>query len=183
MMKLDLLLVLLVAFLAMAYRLILYRSKKPKRVLWTATKDPGSWNLGYLHAPKYEGDAGYDLAISDPTTLEPNKLTRVPCGIRIALPDGVSTLVVPRSSSVTQGILVFSTLIDSGYRGPLFVFCYNLSSEYIHLNAGMRIAQLLPVPNIPMPIQEVEEELLPSSHRGNNGFGSTGGSVNGHTTS
>ena len=129
--------------------------KDPKpRMLWSSTHPSGE-----LHPPKYSGDAGYDLSISEPATLLPHTLIRVPCGIRVALPDGVSSLVIPRSSSVKEEILVFSTLIDSGYRGPLFVFCYNLSNSAIHLETGMRIAQLLPIRNIPMNTRQVDEGL------------------------
>lgn len=177
----DPLLLTLCLLLVITYLAILSaptRKDRPKKsLLWAGTQAGGQ-----LHPPKYAGDAGYDLSITEPAVLPPGELVRVPCGIRVALPDGVSALVIPRSSTAASCILVFNTLIDSGYRGPLFVFCYNLTKAPIQLAAGDRIAQLLPILNTDLVPQVVSEEQLPASARGSNGFGSTGGAANGHST-
>jgi dUTP pyrophosphatase len=64
-------------------------------------------------------------------------------------------------------------LVDSGYRGELKVALLNTDGrEAFVVEPGMRIAQLvvLPVPGV----EPVEVDELPSSERGDGGFGSTG---------
>jgi deoxyuridine 5'-triphosphate nucleotidohydrolase len=130
--------------------------------------------LGHLFTPAYEGDAGFDLAICATTVLDPGKLSKVPCGIRIALPDKVGAILMPRSSTVIHGLLVVSTLIDCGYRGDMFLFIYNTTDKYVQVQAGTRLAQLLLIQNaLSRPIT-IQTEELPPSHRGENGFGSSG---------
>jgi len=64
--------------------------------------------------------------------------------------------------------------VDAGYRGEIAVTLLNTDAvEPLELHRGDRIAQLV--------IQRVERarfvevERLPGSHRGDSGFGSTGG--------
>lgn len=141
-----------------------------KDILYTKIEQvPGN---GAVMQPSYEGDAGYDLIVSTGTYLPPHEVVNVPCGIRIALPEGYSALVIPRSSIVRRGVLVFQTLIDNGYRGPLYVIAQNQNPMRLLVKPGERIAQLLPVPNTRFNVLEVAS--LPDSERGQNGFGSTG---------
>jgi dUTP pyrophosphatase len=148
--------------------------KKPTRppLMWAETHERGR-----VHQPKYVGDAGFDLEVAEGVVIPPKTAASVPAGVRIALPDGVSALVLPRSSTARGGLLVFSTLIDSGYRGPMYVLCYNLSEQEIQVERGMRIAQLMPVRHVPLSVCQVQAEQLPKSERGHNGFGSSGGGL------
>jgi dUTP pyrophosphatase len=146
----------------------------PGKLLWIKTD---SEKPGGLIAPKHDGDAGFDMVVSDFTSVDPKSFAQIPCGFKIALPEGVSALVLPRSSSVRMGMLVFTTLIDSCYRGEMFTMAYNLSDLPLHIQPGTRIAQLLPIDTLATGItlcELVSEDLLPASSRGDNGFGSTG---------
>jgi dUTP pyrophosphatase len=64
-------------------------------------------------------------------------------------------------------------LIDAGYRGEVRVALVNLDpqSEYV-VNKGDRIAQLVIVPVASLHFSVVDE--LPTAHRGDGGFGSSG---------
>lgn len=125
------------------------------------------------------GDAGLDLynASEETITLLPHKSVEVPAGIRIKLPDDCCALVYSRSSVFPKrGLFIMSSLIDSGYTGPIFVHAWhpnlNGMDRPVLIEPWERLAQLivLPIPHIKV----VETDNLPHTKRGSNGFGSTG---------
>ena len=63
-------------------------------------------------------------------------------------------------------------MIDAGYRGEILVLMTNLGQAPVELRAGEKIAQMIPVPVLTGPVQEVE--TLELSARAEKGFGSTG---------
>jgi deoxyuridine 5'-triphosphate nucleotidohydrolase len=129
---------------------------------------------GGIHKPQFEGDGGFDLAISSYAQIDPGDMAMIPCGIEIALPKGVSGLVVGRSGWITKGLLVMNTLIDEGYRGEIYIICYNLIDEPIVIYPGTRVAQIIPITNIAEDIDIALVDQLPDSERSKAGFGSTG---------
>jgi dUTP pyrophosphatase len=136
-----------------------------------------------LPAPAYAhpGDAGADLVTGVDVVLAPGERALVPTGIAIALPEGYVALVHPRSGlAARHGLSIVNTpgTIDAGYRGEIKVLLINHDPhEEIRLRRGDRIAQLV--------IQRVETarfvevETLPTSVRGEGGYGSTGGFTQG----
>ncbi len=99
----------------------------------------------------------------------------IPTGIKVALPEGYLALVLPRSGlAAKEGISVLNTpgLIDSDYRGEIFVNLINFSNKPFFGKRGMRIAQLLVLQYSRIIWEEVEE--LPQTERGEGGLGSTG---------
>lgn len=100
----------------------------------------------------------------------------VPTGLAVAVPEGHAGLVLPRSGLASRRGLTLANapgLIDSGYRGEITVAVVNLDpSEKVEIRRGDRIAQLVVVPMA--LVEPVEVQDLPSSHRGEGGFGSTG---------
>lgn len=136
--------------------------------------------FGEVLNPFYKDDAGLDLVVSERTLLAPLKRapTDIPCGVRIALPDGVAALVVSRSSAVKRGIIVVPTLIDPGYRGEMFIFAYNMTDVPIDIQPGERIGQLVPFQAVPLTAVHFSVaglDDLPPSDRGTRAFGSSGG--------
>jgi dUTP pyrophosphatase len=137
------------------------------------------------HLPVYAhpGDAGADLVASETVELGPGERVTVGTGTAIALPDGYVGFVVPRSGlAAKHGITIVNTpgTVDAGYRGELRVILLNTdrSTPYT-VTAGDRIAQL-----VVMPVARarfVPVERLPGSHRGEDGFGSTGYAKQGAT--
>src|SRR4051794_17120092 len=96
-------------------------------------------------------------------------------GIAIALPDGYAGLVLPRSGlAFRHGVTCANSpgLVDPNYRGELCVILVNLGTEVFVAEAGDRIAQLLLVP-YSLPQLELVD-VLPSTERGAEGFGSSG---------
>ena len=132
-----------------------------------------------LDLPSYAraGDAGADLVAREDALLAPGGgRALVPTGVAIALPVGTAGFIQPRSGlALRHGVTCLNTpgLIDSGYRGELQVLLVNLDPTEDHeVVRGERIAQLV--------IQRVEHvafvavDELPSSDRGEGGWGHTG---------
>jgi dUTP pyrophosphatase len=123
----------------------------------------------------YSGDAGLDLTACERVELGPGERSLVGTGLAIAIPAGYAGYVQPRSGlAAKHGITIVNTpgLVDSGYRGELRVILLNTdANEPFVIEPGMRIAQLvvLPIPEV-VP---VEMDELPSSERGERGFGSS----------
>ena len=123
--------------------------------------------------PGRAGDAGYDLVASESITIQPGHQCSIPSGIAVQMPDGYWALVQGRSSSWKLGLLVKSSIIDAGYRGELWVDCYNLGRHPVEVTAGERIGQLVPMPLAPR-IEWEEVLVLSPSERGADGYGSSG---------
>lgn len=83
-------------------------------------------------------------------------------------------LVIIRSGLGFKGLALINSIgvIDEDYRGDIGVKVINHGQEYIIIRPGDRVAQMVIVPYIQVPIEPVEE--LEETERGANGFGSTG---------
>ena len=133
--------------------------------------DPGALPPTRAH----RGDAGLDLYALEGIELGPGERASVRTGIAVEIPDGRAGLVLPRSGlAARHGLALVNApgLIDSGYRGELLVNLLNTDPDDLFVvEPGMRIAQLvvLPVPEV----EPVEVDELPSSERGERGFGSS----------
>ncbi len=127
--------------------------------------------------PEYAhpGDAGADLVVVEGGTLQPGEMRDFPCGIALEPPLGYFYDIRPRSSTLRKrGLLVHTGTIDNGYRGPLFVFAWNVSGQQVRVHKGDRLAQIVLLPCV-QPVVEVVAELS-DTNRGAGGFGSTGSS-------
>ena len=131
---------------------------------------------GQLPQAQHPGDAGLDLRAAEGVTVKPGERAMVPTGVAVAIPDGHAGLVLPRSGLASKKGLTLANapgLIDAGYRGEVVCAVVNLDlHEAVEISAGDRIAQLVIValPGVsPLLVEE-----LPESHRGADGFGSTG---------
>lgn len=145
---------------------------EPVEVLLVMTDD-GLPEPAYAHP----GDAGADLVTAVDVVLPPLGRATVPTGVRIALPDGYAAFVHPRSGlAARHGVTIVNApgTVDAGYRGEIRVTLLNTDPTHaVELHRGDRVAQLV--------VQRVERarfvraERLPGSHRGDGGFGSSGG--------
>ena len=132
-----------------------------------------------LPLPRYQtpGAAGMDLRASnrEPLTLEPGARLRVPTGFALALPAGHEGQVRPRSGlAARHAVTVLNApgTIDEDYRGELQVLLVNLGDAPFVVRRGDRIAQLVVAPVA--HVDCVEADRLPTTDRGDGGFGSTG---------
>ena len=99
----------------------------------------------------------------------------IPTGIRVAIPDGYEMQVRPRSGlALKKGITVLNTpgTVDGDYRGEVGVILINKSNAGFLVKEGERIAQLVISPVVQAEWKQVKE--LPTTERGEGGFGSTG---------
>jgi dUTP pyrophosphatase len=131
-----------------------------------------------LDLPAYQrvGDAGLDLHAAQGITLAPGERGVVGTGIAIAIPEGYVGLVTPRSgTAVSAGLSMVNTpgIVDSGYRGEVRIALINHDlREPVVIDRGARVGQLVIVPVA--NVEVIEAADLPSSERGEGGFGSTG---------
>ncbi|MEK9664859.1 MAG: dUTP diphosphatase [Candidatus Nanopelagicales bacterium] len=131
-----------------------------------------------LPLPTYArpGDAGMDLYAREDLVLGAGERALMPTGIAIALPPGYVAFVHPRSGlAARHGLTIVNApgTVDAAYRGEISVCLLNTdASAAIEIRRGDRIAQLI--------IQAVceavchEVDVLPGTHRGAGGYGSTG---------
>lgn len=145
--------------------------RDPDPVLFTDLAD------GFAQVPTraHEDDAGLDLYVSSTTVIQPGSFSDVPAGVGVALPAWATGIVTGRSSALRKrGLLVHTGVIDAGYRGPLFAGAWNMTNEPVTVEEGERIAQLLIFNNGTRHVQAMMVDGLPTSKRGERGFGSTG---------
>jgi dUTP pyrophosphatase len=134
---------------------------------------------GPYELPNYAtvASAGVDLkaVIEEPIKIGPLERKIIGTGLKIALPIGFEAQVRPRSGlAAKHGITVLNApgTIDADYRGEIGVILVNLSNDDFTIQPGERIAQL--VLSKYQHFQWDVVEILPSSERGEGGFGSTG---------
>jgi dUTP pyrophosphatase len=121
------------------------------------------------------GSAGYDVASAEDGGLGPLERRLFKTGFAIAIPHGFECQIRPRSGlALKHGITLPNSpaTIDSDYRGELMIALVNLGAEPFQVTRGMRIAQLVFARVEQANWRPVPE--LPSSGRGEGGFGSTG---------
>lgn len=137
-------------------------------VIWTATH-PDAVRPDKAH----DDDAGFDLVCIEDKGVEARSSVLVRTGVAIAMPPGWWGRIVGRSSAWhRRNFVVVEGVIDAGFRGELFVGLWNPHDLPKMVVKGEKLAQLLflPVPSV----HWVERPELPTSKRGDNGFGSTG---------
>ena len=124
----------------------------------------------------HPGDAGLDLRSAVEIEVPAGGRAMVPTGLAVAIPEGFAGLVLPRSGLASRHGLTLANapgLIDAGYRGELTCAVVNLDREHaVRIARGDRIAQLVIVAVPDVKPSWVDD--LPSSSRGEGGFGSTG---------
>ena len=122
-------------------------------------------------------DLGYDVFALEATELWARAAVRVRTGIAVEArhPEtgtGLGLLVRDRSSMAARGVAVTGGVIDAGYRGEIQILLTNLTDEAIRLEAGDKIAQMIPVPVLTGVVSVVAD--LADSNRAEKGFGSSG---------
>lgn len=125
-----------------------------------------------------EYSAGYDLSacLGEPLTIYPGETAKVPTGIAAELVcEGRYVLLTyARSSLATKHGLAPANcvgVIDSDYRGEIFIPLHNSSDTAYTVTDGERIAQMVVTP-VEFP-EVVECGELSDTDRGEGGFGST----------
>ena len=132
--------------------------------------------------PKYadNGSAGLDLYVDtkDKYEIWPGQTLLLPTGIRVEIPRNYFGAIYPRSSLHKKGLTLANNvgIIDSSYRGEIFIPIKNITERPIFINGewGIRtpLVQLIIQPYKFEKIEIADEELS-STARGEGGFGSS----------
>lgn len=130
-----------------------------------------------------ETDAGFDLTATsiecpysglfNPLRSSARDYVEVGTGVSLEIPEGYVGFLFPRSSiSKTKHFLRNSVgVIDSGYRGEVKLR-FSLDESATSYQIGDKVGQVIFVKLPTVELTEVEE--LPTSARGEGGFGSSG---------
>ncbi len=119
-----------------------------------------------------KNSAGADLSARTETVIAPQAVVLVPTGIWLNtkhdIPNLFYLLAARSSLAYKKGLLLANGvgIIDSDYQDEIKVMLYNSTCESVTIEAGERVAQLIPTTFLP---------LFPSlDNERNGGFGSTG---------
>lgn len=130
-------------------------------------------------------DAGLDLRFNpkDGKTcwIELGESKILSTGLKFGIPHGYMLQIMNRSGNAAKKqLLVGACVVDSGYDGEVFVNLHNIGNERQFISDGMKIAQAVLIPIVPMRPREIEEDNLYGRHpitisdRGDGALGSTG---------
>lgn len=109
--------------------------------------------------------------------VKPGGRVLVPTDIRVELPNGYWASIEARSSTSKLTCIVPKGVIDTGYRGELFVQIINVGTKPVVIHHGDRLAQMILHESIVDTFEIVEVDELSASERGETGFGSSGKSA------
>ena len=123
------------------------------------------------------GASGMDVhaAIENELTLQPGKISLIPTGFAVSIPNGYEAQIRPRSGlAVKHGIGIINSpgTIDSDYRGEVKIAVINLGTDKYTFHRGERIAQMI-INKIYQAKLEIVENL-DETDRNAGGFGHTG---------
>lgn len=162
------------------------------KLYWAKTKENA------IIPTKTDENAGYDIYAcfeEDNMLIQPHETKLVPTGIACAVSSEYYLQVQERGSTGSKGMKYGAGVIDSSYRGEIFIAISNITEEpiciikdetpkpniYPHINClyypyNKAIAQLI-VHNVPMmDVEEIPYEELQTipSERGDGALGSSG---------
>jgi dUTP pyrophosphatase len=122
-------------------------------------------------------DLGYDVFLLERMHLGARSTARLRTGVAVearhpetGVPLGL--LVRDRSSMAARGLTTTGGVIDAGYRGEILIVMSNLTDAPIDLEAGEKIAQMVPVPVLTGAVEVTDDLVISSRHT--RGFGSSG---------
>lgn len=141
------------------------------------------FNKSKNELPSYAtaGSAGIDLVANingiDRQIIYPGKWALVHTGLHVAIPEGYELQIRPRSGlALKKGITVLNSpgTIDCDFRGEVGVIVINHSDEAIAFANGDKVAQAVLKQVDQIEWESVSTfEQLPTTDRGEGGFGST----------
>lgn len=93
-------------------------------------------------------------------------------GVHVEIPEGYVGFIKAKSGLNVKHGLTCTGVIDAHYTGSICVKLYNHTDATYKFKAGDKIAQLVIVPCVLLPLELVDS--LEETDRGDAGFGSTG---------
>ena len=114
------------------------------------------------------GSTGLDLSSTTSTILTPDSPTlKIPTGVKGPLLTGLVGIILGRSSSAKQGLVIIPGVIDSDYTGEIQIMI-SPPTKTTQIHQGQRIAQLLL-----LPYHTAIGHTATQSERQEKGFGSS----------
>jgi len=127
----------------------------------------------------FDGEnAGVDLFVPNDVEFAPGERKMVSMGVRAVMVDWkkyANYWMLPRSSISKTGLMMMNSVgvIDKSYRGELIAALWNTTNAVVKVEKGQRLVQIVARDMDDIKSLTVTNEL-PSSDRGEGGFGSTG---------
>ena len=123
----------------------------------------------------YGDGAGYDLYSGETITILPHSCEGVNFKFNMAIPQGYFGKIYSRSGLVKRkSITAEGGIIDSGFRGNLFVFLFNHGKELFTVKPGDKIAQMVFMKKETVEFVRVDDFFkLGKTERGTLRFGSS----------
>ncbi len=108
-----------------------------------------------LPTRKHPDDAGIDLYAVEKTEIPPHQFGIVPTGIGVQIPPGFVGLLKPKGRS---NHLLGAGVVDAGYQGEILIKVANPTDEPLVFDAGDAVGQLLILPVVTPPIEEISPD-------------------------
>lgn len=120
-------------------------------------------------------DVGYDLTIIKKVKSLGSTVSLYDTGLKIRVPHGYYTEIVPRSSLSKSGYMMANSIgiIDRSYNGNLYVALAKIDPYAPEIQLPFRCCQLIFRKQYHLDIEETTTDLEATA-RGEGGFGSTG---------
>lgn len=120
-------------------------------------------------------DVGYDLSIIRKVKDLNSKVALYDTGIKVRVPHGYYTEVVPRSSLSKSGYILANSvgIIDRSYNGNIYIALAKIDEDATEIGFPFRCCQMIFRRQYFMNVQEIHQDLEATA-RGEGGFGSTG---------
>lgn len=121
-----------------------------------------------LPTRKHWDDAGIDLYSLDEVEIDLHENKIIRTGVTIEIPHGYVGIIKAKSKS---NFIVGAGVVDSGYQGELLVKVFNPTMNWLVINKGEAVAQLLMVPCLTGEVLEKSSSEIHSepSTRGKSG--------------
>lgn len=131
-----------------------------------------------IELPRYAkpGDAGMDVRSAITIEIEPYQTVIIPTGLKVAIPKGYEIQIRPRSGlSLKTGLRVANSpgTVDAGYRDEIGVIMTNTGNNYITVNKGDRIAQIV-LSEVPIMNLVLVDSVSSIGQNRGGGYGHTG---------
>ena len=119
------------------------------------------------------GSAGYDIYAFENTFIAPFEMAFLKTGLKIQFPKNTYGRLVERSGlAKNHQVIVLGGVLDSSYRGEIFIMLYNLGKKKYEIKKNHRYVQVI-CESIVSPFF-TEQPVLDDTERGEKGFGHSG---------
>lgn len=130
--------------------------------------DDGAFMPEYAH----NTDAGIDIRSPIDFNLLAHSYITIDSGVHIELPKSTCGMLKSKSGLCVNNEIISTGLIDENFCGSIKVKLFNLGNNNYMIHRGDKITQLVVVPYMHVPLEQVDK--LEEKGRGNHGLGSTG---------